>query len=155
MKFCSRRRFRVNFARGLGIIFAGWPCCGAGLASASFLRSLWRHFVAGNSGGGNVKQYAGDGVSEGTYFTGNSETGESGASAADKVIVPIFRGMLEVINLAKDFSPIDALSTGRSITWLELLRAFGQIVCLLGGIIATAGIFIFNRRELATAQGTQ
>jgi len=62
---------------------------------------------------------------------------------------------LRVINLAKDFSPIDSLSSGRSITWGELGRAFGQIVLLLGGIIATVGLWSFSRRELATAQGTQ
>ena len=39
--------------------------------------------------------------------------------------------------------------------WSELGKAFGQIVLLLGGIIATVGIWSFSRRELATAQGTQ
>jgi hypothetical protein len=63
--------------------------------------------------------------------------------------------VLRVINLAKDFSPIDSLSSGRSITWAELGKACGQIVLLLGGIIATVGIWSFNCRELATAQGTQ
>jgi len=60
-----------------------------------------------------------------------------------------------VINLAKEFSPIDSLSTGRSITWWQLLQAFVQIVLLLGGIIAGIGMLIFTRRELATAQGNQ
>ena len=55
----------------------------------------------------------------------------------------------------QNFSPIDSLSTGRGITWSELGLAFGQIVLLLGGIFALAGIVCFNRRELATAQGTQ
>jgi hypothetical protein len=36
-----------------------------------------------------------------------------------------------------------------------LSLAFGQIVLLLGGIFAVFGIFVFNRRELATAQATQ
>ena len=55
------------------------------------------------------------------------------------------------VNLAQDFSPLDALSTGRSITWGELAKAIGQIVFLLGGLFAAAGIFFFNRRELATS----
>ena len=75
-----------------------------------------------------------------------------GHSPVDIVAIPIFRGVLEVINLAKDFSPIDSLSTGRSITWGELSQAFGQIVLLLGGSIGLIGILIFNRRELATVQ---
>jgi hypothetical protein len=71
------------------------------------------------------------------------------------VLIPAFKGILTVVNLAKSFSPIDALSTGRSITWGELGLAFAQIVLLLGGCLAAAGIFLFSRRELATAQGTQ
>jgi hypothetical protein len=50
---------------------------------------------------------------------------------------------------------VDALSTGRSITWSELGKAFAQIVLLLGGGMSLLGIFLFSRRELATAQGTQ
>jgi len=60
-----------------------------------------------------------------------------------------------VVSLVKNFSPIDALSSGRSITWEEFGLAFAQIVLLLGGIFALIGIFLFSRRELATAQGTQ
>ena len=73
----------------------------------------------------------------------------------DFVVIPLFRALLWLINLAKEFSPIDSLSTGRSITWGQLSLAFGQIVLLLGGLIALIGIAIFSRRELATAQGTQ
>ena len=74
---------------------------------------------------------------------------------ADVVLIPAFKGVLAVVNLVKNFSPIDALSSGRSITWGELGLAFAQIVLLLGGVFAVAGIIFFNRRELATAQGTQ
>jgi hypothetical protein len=59
--------------------------------------------------------------------------------------------MLKVINLVQDHSPIDSLSTGRSITWTELGTAATQIVLLLGGILGAIGIYIFHRRELATA----
>jgi hypothetical protein len=94
-------------------------------------------------------------VEQGTVMGQDSETGRAGRSPVDYVIIPVFRAVLQVINLAKDFSPIDSLSAGRSITWSELGKAFGQIVLLLGGLIATIGIWSFNRRELATAQGTQ
>ena len=57
--------------------------------------------------------------------------------------------------MVKAHSPVDALSTGRSITWSQLGLAFGQIVVLLAGCFSMAGIVILNRRELATAQGTQ
>jgi len=71
------------------------------------------------------------------------------------VLIPAFKGVLAVISLVKNFSPIDALSSGRSITWGELGAAFAQIVLLLGGVLGIIGVILFNRRELATAQGTQ
>jgi hypothetical protein len=73
----------------------------------------------------------------------------------DVVIVPAFRAALNLINLAKGFSPIDALSTGRSISWTDLGRAFAQIVLLLGGTAGLIGVIGLNRRELATAQSNQ
>ena len=149
--------FALNFARGLGIIFCWLALLAAiGLAAASLLSFPVAAFfslgvLAVVMSSGTLATV----VSDGTYFSYNGESGGSGPKAADNVIIPVIRGMLVVIDLVKNFSPIDSLSTGRSITWWELLRAFGQIVCLLGGIVAAGGIIIFNRRELATAQGTQ
>jgi hypothetical protein len=57
-----------------------------------------------------------------------------------------------VINLVRDFSPVEALSTGRSISWESLGMAFLQIVIVLGGLLAICGIAVFNKRELAAAQ---
>jgi hypothetical protein len=73
----------------------------------------------------------------------------------DFFLIPFFRIILSVVNLVQSFSPVDALSTGRSITWGQLGQAFAQVVLLLGGVLAVAGIALFTRRELATAQGTQ
>jgi hypothetical protein len=146
--------FGLNFARGIGIIFC-WMALLAtlGLASASLLSfpvaaflSLGVLTLALSSG------TISNAVSEGTLMGSNAETGKVGHSTLDMVAIPVFRGVLEVINLAKDFSPIDSLSTGRSVTWGELGRAFGQIVLLLGGSIGLIGIIVFSRRELATAQ---
>jgi hypothetical protein len=146
--------FGLNFIRGLGIILC-WMALLAtlGLASASFLSfpvaaflSLGVLTLALSSG------TISNAVSEGTLMGYNSETNKYGHSVLDVVAIPVFRAVLEMINLAKSFSPIDSLSTGRSVTWGELGRAFGQIVVLLSGGIGLIGIFIFNRRELATAQ---
>jgi hypothetical protein len=149
--------FALNFARGLGIIFCWMALLAAlGLAAASFLSFPSATFVSlavlviGLSSG-----TLSDAVSNGTIGVGNEETGVPGHSSADVVLIPMFKGMLTVISLAENFSPIDALSTGRSIPWSELGTAFGQIVLLLGGILAVIGIILFSRRELATAQGTQ
>jgi hypothetical protein len=94
-------------------------------------------------------------VEVGTIASYNSEKGTRASSPVDIVVLPTFRAVLKLISLAKDFSPIDSLSTGRSITWEQLGLAFSQIVLLLGGAFAAFGIAVFARRELATAQGTQ
>ncbi len=149
--------FGFNFVRGLGIILCWMALLAAlGLAAASFLSfpvaafcSLAVLTITLSSGTlSNV-------VSDGTIMGYNEEKGTKGHSAVDNVMVPAFRGILEVINLVQGFSPIDSLTTGRLITWAQLGLAVSQIVLLMGGIVGVSGILIFNRRELATAQGTQ
>ena len=149
--------FGMNFARGLGIIFCWMALLAAlGLMAASFLSfpvatffTLAMLLVAMSSG------TLAESVESGSVAAGNEETGQMGHSVADVVLIPAFKGVLAVINLVKNYSPIDALSSGRSITWSELGAAFAQIILLVGGVFTVAGIFFFNRRELATAQGTQ
>ena len=149
--------FALNFARGLGIIFCWMALLAAvGLAAASFLSfpvatffSLSLMLVVLCSG------TLAESVDSGSVAAGDEESGVAGHSFADSFLIPSFKGVLVVVSLAKSFSPIDSLSSGRSITWTELATAFAQIVLLLGGIFAVAGIIFFNRRELATAQGTQ
>jgi hypothetical protein len=94
-------------------------------------------------------------VQSGSVAAGNEETGVAGHSVVDVVLIPAFKGMLSLIQLVQNFSPVDDLSTGRSVSWTELGQAFVQIVLILGGIFAVLGILCFNHRELATAQGTQ
>ncbi|MGH7951319.1 MAG: ABC transporter permease [Limisphaerales bacterium] len=149
--------FAPNFVRGLGIIFFWMALLAAlGLASASFLSfpvatffSLAMMIVVLSS------STLAEAIDTGSVAAGNEETGQAGHSVADVVLIPAFKGILTVINLVKNFSPIDALSSGRAISWGELGTAFCQIVLVPGGIIAIIGIILFNRRELATAQGNQ
>ncbi len=149
--------FALNFARGLGIIFCWMALLTAlGLAAASYLSfpvatffALAMMLVVLSSG------TLAESVESGSVAAGNEETGQAGHSPADLVLIPAFKGVLVIAGMANHFSPVDSLSTGRSITWSELGRAVAQIVLLLGGILALAGIVLFNRRELATAQGTQ
>jgi hypothetical protein len=149
--------FGLNFARGLGIIFCWLALMAAlGLAAASFLSfpvatffSLALLTVVMSSG------TLAETIDTGSVVAGNEETGTAGHSVADAILIPMFKGILAVVQLVQNFSPIDSLSSGRSIPWIELGEAFGQIVLLLGGIVALAGIILFGRRELATAQGTQ
>jgi hypothetical protein len=149
--------FAPNFARGLGIIFCWMALLAAlGLASAAFLSfPVAAFFSLGLLTMALSSSTLTNVVSEGTIMGYNAETGVGGHSVVDRAVIPFFRAALGVINLAKDFSPIDSLSSGRSISWTELGAAFAQIVLLLGGVIGLAGTIIFSRRELATAQGTQ
>ena len=146
--------FGLNFVRGIGIIFC-WMALLAtlGLASASLLSfPVAAFFSLGVLTLALASGTISNAVSEGTLMGFNSETSRMGHSVIDVVAIPVFRAVLEVINLAKNFSPIDSLSTGRSVSWGELGQAFGQIVVLLGGSVGLIGIIIFSRRELATAQ---
>ena len=148
--------FGLNFARGLGIIFF-WLALLAtlGLAAASLLSFPVAAFVSlailmMSLSSGTLSSV----VQEGTLLGVNHESGLAEAqSILDTVFIPFFRAALKIINLIQGFSPIDSLSTGRSITWTQLGLAGLQIVLLLGGIIAAIGMIIFSRRELATAQG--
>jgi hypothetical protein len=95
-------------------------------------------------------------IEQGTVLSVNHETGMADAPALiDYVALPVFRALLYIIQLVFAFSPIDNLSTGRSITWGQLGLAFSQICLLMGGLFAVLGITTFTRRELATAQGSQ
>ena len=148
--------FGLNYFRGLGIIWC-WLALLAtlGLASASLLSfpvaafcSISLLVVALSSG--TLSSV----VQEGTITGADHEGAASGGSAMDMVIIPMFKAILSVVNLVQAFEPVDALSTGRSITWGQLGYAFAQIVLLLGGIIGGLGVLFFTRRELATAQGS-
>ena len=149
--------FAMNFVRGLGIIFCWMALLAAlGLMAASFLSfpvaaffALAMLIVVFSS------STLASAVQTGSVAVGNPETGQAGHSAADIVLIPAFKGVLAVIKLVKSFSPVNDLSSGRCITWGELAAAFAQIVLLVGGVFVVTGIILFNRRELAAAQGTQ
>jgi hypothetical protein len=148
--------FGLSYVRGLGIILCWLALLAAiGLATASYLTFPVAAFVSlailiiGFSTG-TLKQV----IEEGGVSGVNHETGTIDTpTLIDQVALPAFRGLLSVINLVQGFSPIDSLSTGRSVTWGQLGLAMTQIVVLMGGIFAAVGIGTFTRRELATAQG--
>jgi len=146
--------FGLNFLRGL-LIIACWLALLAalGLAAATFLSFPVAAFFAVSIlfvvlSSGTLATT----ITEGTILGVNHETQRPTAVWLDFMLLPVFKGLLAVINVVKDFSPVESLSTGRSITWLELLKAFGQIVLFMGGCVAALGMGILTRRELATAQ---
>ena len=148
--------FALNFARGtLMILFWLSLLAALGLASASFLSfpvaaffSFTLLFIVLSSGSLSMA------VDEGYVFRPSDDM-SAVARFLNVVLMRLFKAVLELVEVVQTFSPIEALSTGRSITWLQLLRGFGQVVLLAGGLIGAAGIYLFTRRELATAQGTQ
>ncbi len=148
--------FGLNFARGLLIILCWLALLAAlALAAASLLSFPVAAFFSVSLllvslSTGTLSSV----VSEGTVMGVDHEGGAGVSSWIDVVILPLFKTILAVANLVQGFSPVDALSTGRSITWGQLGLAVTQIVLLLAGLISLAGIAIFTRRELATAQNT-
>jgi hypothetical protein len=143
--------FPLNFSRALAIILFWLALLAAiGLAAASFLSFPVAAFVSASLmmvalSSGTLAST----VEAGTIIGMNEETGQAGQSILDRVIIPFFKVLLEVFKLVEGFSPIDALSTGRSVSWEMVGLAFAQIVLLLGGIVALFGIVLFTRRELA------
>jgi hypothetical protein len=147
--------FGLNFIRGLGIILSWLALLSAlGLAAASFMSfpvaaffSLSLLIVALSSGtlSGVVDQ--------GGMGGADHETGAVQRSPMDLFVIPFFKGILWVVHLVEGFSPIDSLSSGRSITWGQLGLAGLINVLVLGGLVGGTGMIIFTFRELATAQG--
>lgn len=148
--------FFGNFVRGVAIIFCWLGFLAAlGLMSASFLSfNVAAFFALGllviGLSSGTLKQV----VEEGGVTGVNHETGYTdNPNIIDRASVPIAEGMLAVLGMIKDFSPIDSLSTGHTISWSDVGRAVFQIWIVMAGFVAVIGIIAFTRRELATAQG--
>lgn len=146
--------FGLNYARGVAIIFCWLALLAAvGLAAASFLSFPVAAFVAlglliVSFSTGTMKTI----IEQGTILEVNPNTGKVDEPGLfDTATVLAFKGLLGLVNMVRGFSPIDSLSTGRSITWWQLARAIIQIVILIGGAFAALGVGIFTRRELATA----
>jgi hypothetical protein len=143
--------FTLNFLRALGIIFCWLVLLSSiGLMAASFLSFPVAAFF---SLAMLTVAFSGGTLAENLDLSAPTPgVPAAPRSLGDLITMPLLKGVLTVLNLAEKFSPIDSLSTGRSIPWSELAAAFWQIVLLLGGIFVVAGIFFFSRRELATAQ---
>ncbi len=147
--------FGVNFARGLAVILCWLALLSAmALASASFLSfpvaafcSLAVLMVGLSTGTLSA-------VQENKSIFPYDSQGKPGQiqKFIDSVSVPVFGAVLKLVKLVEDFSPVADLSTGHSITWGQLGRAVEQIVLLMGGFFAVAGVLLFNRRELAAVQ---
>lgn len=147
--------FGLNFVRGLGILLAWLALLSAlGLAAASITSfpvaafcSLSVLIVIMSSG------TLAESVANQTVIGGRPDEFQTVRPVLDAMFLPLFKGILAAVGLINVASPVDLLSSGRSISWVLLGSAWLQIVLVAGGLFAALGIWLLNRRELATAQG--
>ncbi len=146
--------FGLNYVRAL-LVVACWLglLAAIGLWAASFLSFPVAAFLATTvlivgMSTGTIRTV----VEDQTVLGINHDNNTRNYPLVDAVMLPVFKVLFNTIELVRQFSPIDAVSTGRSITWGELGRAVVLVVVLMGGVFAAIGITAFTRRELATAQ---
>jgi len=142
--------FSINYFRGLCIVFAWLGALAAlGLFAGSFMSFEMSAFACLGilvvvAGLGLVQ----DVVDEGTIMQTYSE-GQRDKSYVDSFAVPAFKVMVALVKPIKDYSPIEKLTEGRSITWMELVRAYAYIWGLSGLILGFLGSYILSSRQLA------
>ncbi len=142
--------FGKNYLRALGIVFAWLGALAAlGLFAASFMSFAMSAFAC--LGVLIISFCVGlmqDVVEDGTVMQTYTE-GQRDSSIVDTYAVWSFKAMIAAIKPVKDYSPIEKLTEGRSITWGELLRAYGYIWGLSGLTLGVLGSCILSRRQLA------
>ena len=142
--------FSKNYLRALGIVFAWLGALAAlGLFAASFMSFAMSAFAC--LGVLIISFCVGlmqDVVEEGTVMQTYTE-GQRDSSYVDSYAVPAFKVMISMIKPVKDYSPIEKLTEGRSVTWGELIRAYGYIWGVSGLTLGLLGSVILSRRQLA------
>lgn len=147
--------FALNFSRGLGIIFCWLGLLAAiGLFAAAKLQFSVAAFVSmsilfvGLSSG-----TLGQVVEQGGIMGIDHDTGlVAQRTFINNISVKVYGSLKQALDLVTGYNPVDALSTGRSITWAQLATAFVLVVVVTGGTFAGLGMWIFTRRELAAPQ---
>lgn len=72
-----------------------------------------------------------------------------GSTWLDAALRGVFRALHAVLAPLSGPSVLDLVSTGLRVETTVVLRALGFEVALYGGLLALAGLWVFNRRELA------
>ena len=148
--------FFINYVKGLSILFCWLGLLAAvGLSASSFLSfpvaAFFSAFVLilGLSTGTMTQVIEEGGVTGVDHETGKIEK----QTTLDHVSVFIFKGLKNVTDIVRGFSPVELLSSGRTVTWGMLIRAVLQVVVIMGGLFAALGMYCFTRRELALVKG--
>ncbi len=146
--------FGLSYIRGVVVLACSLGLLAAiGLFAASFLSFPVAAFLATTVlivgfSSGTLKSV----VEDRTVMGFEHDTNTQLYPVVDAVMVPLFDLLLDAVNLVQQFSPIDAVSSGRSVTWGDVARAVLLVIGMMGGVFAVLGITAFTRRELATAQ---
>lgn len=147
--------FAINFIRALGILFAWLGILAAlGLFAAVFMSFPMAAFsclavLIASLCTGLMEDVLEDGTIMNTYTLG-----ERDKSIVDWYAIPAFKVMVTLVSPMKDYSPINSLAEGKSVTWGELTRAYSFIWGISGWLLGLFGAIIFSRRQLAIT-GTQ
>jgi len=147
--------FAINFIRALGILFAWLGILAAlGLFAAVFMSFPMAAFsclavLIASLCTGLMEEVLEDGTIMNTYTLG-----ERDKSIVDWYAIPAFKVMVTLVSPMKDYSPINSLAEGKSVTWGELTKAYSFIWGISGWLLGLFGAIIFSRRQLAIT-GTQ
>lgn len=145
--------FETNVVRGFAILFCWLGLAAAiGLAAASRLNFNVAAFFAMSLL--VIGMFSGtiSAVSElGTIWISHDGDGTVTwfQRTSDTVIVPMIRFLGFLLGAVSNYSPIESLSLGRSVTWTQTATAFAQCWLAFGSILAGIAIHSFTRRELA------
>ncbi len=149
--------FGTNLFRGLLIIYFWLGLISAvGLMASSFLSfpvatfmSLGILLISASTG--TLEQI----IDEGGISGINHETGRKDESSIlDDAVILFAKGAIKITKSIWDYSPVDNLSSGRTITWNTLLTAFVWVVLIMGGLVMAVGAYMFQRKELALPNPT-
>jgi hypothetical protein len=143
--------FASNLGRAFAILFCWLGLATAvGLTAASKLNfNVAAFFAIGLIGSGMFSGTMQNVVEQGsvwTYYEGELNLLQKIVGTFMYVLIRLLHLFMGVV---RDYSPIEALGTGRSIAWTQLATAFAHCWLLFGSLLAALGIYAFTRRELA------
>ena len=149
--------FGMNLLRGLLIIYFWLGLISAiGLMASSFLSfpvatfmSLGILLISASTG--TLEQIIEEeGISGINHETGRKDQ----SSAGDIVAITFSKAVLGITDLIWGYSPVDNLSSGRTIKWTTLLSAFTGIILIMSGLVMLVGSILFHYKELALPNPT-
>ena len=142
--------FAENFMRAMMILFAWLGVLAAlGLFAASFMSFPMAAFACLGILVMSFCTGLMEDVLEDETIMQTYTMGERDSSVVDLYAIPAFKVITTLVSPMKDYSPIEALSSGQSVTWGETVRAYAFVWGISGWILGLVGAIVFDRRQLA------